>query len=191
MTVWPLRPALSLSSKAAVVPNMLLQSCGKVCMARTEASCRQPWEWTPRNLTVQPQSSLQLTAALIDIRLQRNERPWAGIIQRCCPWIPVTSETFACCSVTQSCSTLCGPVDCSTPGSPVLHHLPKIAQTHVRWVSDAIQPSRPHHPLSPAFNLSQHEGLFQWVGSSHQVAKELELQLQHQSFQWIFKVYFL
>ena len=69
---------------------------------------------------------------------------------------------------------------------------PELTQTHVHWVGDAIQPS---HPLSlpspPTFNLSQHQGLFQWVSSSHQVAKVLQLQLQHQSFQWIFRTYFL
>ena len=68
-------------------------------------------------------------------------------------------------------------------GFLVLHHLPQFAQTHVRWVDDAIQPSYPLSSLSPpALNLSQHQGLFQWVSSSHQVAKVLELQLQHQSF---------
>ena len=80
------------------------------------------------------------------------------------------------------------PMDCSTPGFPVHHQLPELVQTHVHWVGDAIQQS---HPLlsssSPAFNISQHQGLFQWVSSSHQVAKVLELQLQHQSFQWIFR----
>ena len=74
---------------------------------------------------------------------------------------------------------------CSTPGFPVLHYVPEFAQTHVQWVSDAIQPSQPLSSLSPpAFSLSQHQGLFQWVSSSHQVAKALEFQLQHQSFQW-------
>ena len=75
-------------------------------------------------------------------------------------------------------------------GFPVLHHLPEFAQTHVHWVSDAIQPFRPLSPPSLALNLSQHQGLFQWVSSSHQVAKVLELQLQHQSIQWIFRVSF-
>ena len=75
---------------------------------------------------------------------------------------------------------------CSTPGFPVLHYVPEFAQTHVQWVSDAIQPSHPLSSLSPpAFSLSQHQGLFQWVSSSHQVAKALEFQLQHQSFQFI------
>ena len=83
------------------------------------------------------------------------------------------------------------PQDCSTPGFPVLHHLPEFPQTRVHWISDAIQPSRPL--LSPSlsvFNLSQQQGLFWWVHSSHQVAKVLELQLQHQPLQWIFRVDF-
>ena len=96
-----------------------------------------------------------------------------------------------CCLVAKLCPTLCDPMDCSTPGFPVIHHLLEFTQTHVRWVSDAIQPSHPlASPSPPAFNLSQHQGLFQWIGSSHQVAKLLELQLQHQSFQWIFRVGF-
>ena len=78
------------------------------------------------------------------------------------------------------------------PGFPVLHYLPEFAQTYIHWVSDAIQPSPSLSPPSPpAFNLSQHQGLFQWVGSSHQVAKVLELQLQYQSFQRIFGIDFL
>ena len=97
-----------------------------------------------------------------------------------------------CCSVAQSCLTLCDPVDCSTPSFPVLHYLPEIAQSYVHQVRDAIQPSHPlSSPSPPAFNLSQHQGLFQWVGASYQVAKVLEFQLQHQSFQWIFRVDFL
>ena len=79
----------------------------------------------------------------------------------------------------------------STPGLPVHHHLLEFAQTHVHWVGDAIQASHPLlSPSPPAFNLSQHEGLFQWVSSSHQLAKVLEFQLQHQSFQWIFRTGF-
>ena len=95
-------------------------------------------------------------------------------------------------SVAQSCPTLCDPVDCSTPGLPVHHQLPKLAQTHVHWVSDAIQPSHPlSSPSPPTFNLSQHQGLFKWISSSHQVAKVLEFQLYHQSFQWTLRTYFL
>ena len=73
-------------------------------------------------------------------------------------------------------------MDCSMPGFPVHHQLPKLAQTHIHRVGDAIQPSNPLSSPSPAFNLSQHQGLFQRVSSSHQVARVLEFQLQHQSF---------
>ena len=83
-------------------------------------------------------------------------------------------------------------MDCSTPGFLVLHYLQEPAQTHVCWVSDAIQPSHPlSSPSPPAFNLYQHQGLFQWVSCSHQLAKVLEFQLQHQSFQWIVRTDFL
>ena len=87
-------------------------------------------------------------------------------------------------SVTQSCPTLCDPRDCSTSGLPVHHQPLKPTQTHVYRIGDAIQPSHPLSSSPPTFNLSQHQGLFKWVSSSHQVAKVLEFQLQHQSFQW-------
>ena len=91
-------------------------------------------------------------------------------------------------SVAQLCPTLCNPMDCSMPGIPVHHQLPKPTQSHVHWVSDAIQSSHSLlSPSPPAFNLSQHQGLFQWISSLHQMAKVLEFQLQHQSFQWIFR----
>ena len=81
-------------------------------------------------------------------------------------------------SVTQSCPILCDPMDCSMPGSPVHHQLPELAQTHAHWVNDAIQPSHSLSSPSPlTFNLSQHQGLFKWVSSSHQVTKALEFQL--------------
>ena len=89
-----------------------------------------------------------------------------------------------CSSVAQSSLTLCDPVNRSTPGLPVHHQLPEFTQTHVYWVGDAIQPSHPLSFPSPAFNLSQRQGLFKWVSSSHQVATVLEFQLQHQSLQW-------
>ena len=83
-------------------------------------------------------------------------------------------------AVTQSCLILCDPMDCSTPGLPVHHQLPELTQTHVHWVGDAIQPSHPlSSPSPPAFNLSQHQGLFKWVSSLYQVAKVFEFQLQH------------
>ena len=88
-------------------------------------------------------------------------------------------------SVAQSHPTLCNPMDCSTPGLPVHHRLPEFTQTHVHWVRDAIQPSHLlSSPFPPALSPSQHQGLFKWVSSSYQVAKVLEFQLQHQSFQW-------
>ena len=84
-----------------------------------------------------------------------------------------------------SCVRLFDPMSCSTPGFPVHHQLPEFTQTHVHWVGDAIQPSHPLSSLSPpAFKLSQHQGLLKWVSFSHQVAKVLAFQLQHQSFQW-------
>ena len=87
-------------------------------------------------------------------------------------------------SVTQSCLTFFNPMNCSTPGLPVHHQLPEFTQTHVHRVSDPIQPSHPpSSPSPPAPNPSQHQSLFQWVNSSHEVAKVLEFQLYHHSFQ--------
>jgi len=95
-------------------------------------------------------------------------------------------------SVAQWCPSLCDPMNRSTPGLPVHHQLPEFTQTHVHRVGDAIQPSHPlSSPYPPAPSPSQHQGLFQWVNSSHQVAKVLKFQLQHQSFQWIFRTDFL
>ena len=98
------------------------------------------------------------------------------------PWCSISSVQFS--SFAQSCPTLCDPMNCSTPGLPVHHQLPEFTQTHIHQVGDAIQPS---HPLSssspPARNPSQHQSLFQWVNSSHEVAKVPEFQLQHHSFQ--------
>ena len=82
-------------------------------------------------------------------------------------------------SDTQSCLTLCDPMDCSTSGFPVHHQLLELAQTHIHWVSDAIQPSHPlSFPSPPTFNHSQHQGLFKWVTSLHQVAKVMEFQIR-------------
>ena len=98
--------------------------------------------------------------------------------------IPILYLSVQFSSVAQSCPTLCDPMNHSMPGLPVHHQLPEFTETHVHRVSDAIQP---YHPLSspspPAPNPSQHQSLFQWVNSSHEVAKVLEFQLQHHSFQ--------
>ena len=104
---------------------------------------------------------------------------------------PFTQVSVQFSSVTQSCSTLCNPKDFSTPGLPVHHQLPEFIQIHVHWISDAIQPSHPLSSPSPTFNLSQYQGLFKWVSSTYQVAKVLEFQLQHQSFQWTPRTDFL
>ena len=97
-------------------------------------------------------------------------------------WHPISQSVR---SVAQSCPNLCDPMNCSIPGLPVHHQLPEFTQTHVHQVSDAIQPSHPQSsPFPPALNSSKHQSLFQWINSSHEVAKVLEFQLQHQSFQW-------
>ena len=94
---------------------------------------------------------------------------------------------YYCCSVAQSRTTLRNPVDCSMPGFPVLYYLLEFAQIHIHWVGDSIQQYHPLSTTSPtAVNLSLCQGIFQWIGSLHQMAEILELQLQHQSFQWIF-----
>ena len=91
-----------------------------------------------------------------------------------------------------SCLTLCKPMDCNTAGLPVHHQLLEFTQVHVHWVGDSIQPIHPLSSLSPPiFNLSYHQGLFKWASSLHKVAIVLEFQLQHQSFQWIFRTDFL
>ena len=107
-----------------------------------------------------------------------------------CDWflsfsITLGSSMFSSFQSLSPCPTLCDSMDCSLPGFPVHQLLPEFTQTHVHWVGDAIQPPHPLlSPSPPAFNLSQHQGLFKRVSSSHQVAKGLEFQLQHQSFQW-------
>ena len=101
------------------------------------------------------------------------------------------SMTFQFSSVTQSCLTLCDPTTAACQVSLSITNS-EFTQTHVHWVGDAISPFHPLlSPFPPTFNLSQHQGLFQWVNSLHQVAEVLEFQLQHQSFQWIFRTDFL
>ena len=114
-------------------------------------------------------------------------QPWWFNLQFSLAQFSLSSVQFS----VRLCSVQLVPMDCSTPGLPVHHWIPEFAQTQVHWVSDAIQPSHPlSSPSPPAFNLSQHQGLFQWVSSLHQVAKVLELQLQHQFnlTTWVFLV---
>ena len=101
-----------------------------------------------------------------------------------CPVVKSDNYALQFSSVAHLCPTLCNPMNRSTSGLPLHHQLPEFTQTHVHWVGDAIQPSHPlMSPSPPVFNLSQHQGLFKWVSSLHQVAEVLEFQLQHQSFQ--------
>ena len=109
----------------------------------------------------------------------------ASLVFFCCCYGWTAEYQFS--SVAQSCLTLCYPMHCSTPGLPVHQQLPELIQNHVHWVSDTIQPSHSlSSPSPPALNLSQHQGLFKGVSSSHQAANILEFQLQHQSSQWTF-----
>ena len=85
---------------------------------------------------------------------------------------------------------LCNPMDCRMPDLPVPHHLLKFAQVYLHFISDAIQPSHPLVLSSPVLSLSQYLELFQWVSCSQQMTKILEFQLQHQSFQWVFRIDF-
>ena len=99
--------------------------------------------------------------------------------------LPCSALNVTFSSVTQSYPTLCDPMNSSTAGLPVHQKLPESTQFHVHWVGDAIQTSHPlSSPSLPAFNLSQHQRLFKWVSSLQQVAKVLDFQLKHQSFQW-------
>ena len=129
----------------------------------------------------------------LEITVHRLMQGWAqNVLPLTSLEKPHNSQGTGFSSVAQSCLTLCDPMDCSMPGLPVHHQLPEFTQTHVHWVSDGIQPSHPLlSPSPPALTLSQHQGLFKWVSSSHQVAKVLEFQLQHESFQWIFRTDFL
>ena len=122
------------------------------------------------------------------IQLKYRQMIWIGISQRkkykymkrCSTFVLIQFS-----SVSQSCPDVCNPMNRSMPGLPVHHQLLEFTQTHVHQVSDTIQPSHPLlSPSPPVPNPSQHQGLFQWVNSSHEVVKVLEFQLQHQSFQW-------
>ena len=140
------------------------------------------WWWTGRPGVLQFMGSqrvghdwvteLNWTELIVDLHYHVNFRHTAKYFS----YIYISSVQFS--SVSQSCPTICDPMNCSTPGLPVHHQLPEFKQTHVHWVNDAIQPSRPlSSPSPPAPNPSQHQSLFQWVNSLHEVAKVLEFQL--------------
>ena len=134
-----------------------------------------PEHWTRLGINLQVKNSvlyMKLTQADIGTKMDIG-------------WILSYLLLYGCLVV---CNSL-WPQEYSTSGFPVLHYLLEFAQTHVHCIDDTIQPSHPvSSPSPPALNLSQHQGFFQWVGSLHQVAKVLQHQLQHQSFQWTFRV---
>ena len=135
------------------------------------------WSGTPWTVAWQTPLSMVLS----------RQEYWNGL-----PFPPPGDIAQSIISVAQSHMTLCNLMDWSMTGFPVHHQLPELAHTHVHWVGDAIQPSHSlSSPSPPAFNFSQHQHLLQWVSTSHQVAKVLEFQPQHQSFQWTFRTDFL
>ena len=147
-------------------------------------------EYIPHNHGITPFNVLLNSVCLYFLRILHFE-PWCSSRVLACNFFSLVFFTdfgirkiqFG--SVVQLFLTLCDPMDCSTLGFPVHHWFLEIAQTHVHRVRDAIQPSHPMSSPSPAFSLSQHQCLSPWVNSSDQVAKVLEFQLQHQSFEWI------
>ena len=139
--------------------------------------------WKPKNTVV---SSLSLLQGIFPTqKLNQGLLLWKWILYKLS-----TRRMVRFSSVTQLCPTLCDPMNRSTPGLPAHHKLPEFTQTHAHRVSDAIQPSHPvSSPSPPAPNPSQNQGLFQQLNSLHKVAKVLEFQLQHQSFQWTPRTY--
>ena len=140
---------------------------------------RRWWSYDP--LLPRDSSQFMISRSLKLLSLWPSENKWSNwsLYSLICPisfQSIFVSVQFS--SVSQSCPTLCDPMNRSTPGFPVHHHLPEFTQTHVHQVRDAIQPSHPQSSLSPtAPNPCQHQSLFQWVNSSHEVAKLLEFQL--------------
>ena len=167
------------------------------CPPLTPRACSNscPLSWW-RHPTIQPSHPLwSLSPPAFNLSYHQGLFQWVSSMRLTllfyhCLWHLKVAQSFKFSSVTQLCPTLSDLMDCSTPGLPVHHQLPESTQTHVHGISDAIQPSHPLWSPSPAFNLSQRQGLFKWVSSSHQVSKILEFQLQHQSFQWIFRTDF-
>ena len=144
----------------------------------------QNWRWT----------RFQPAFRCVEINIGNYNRIWrvsyTRHMKKNIAWNSLAVQWFS--SVTQPCPPLCDPMDQSGPGFSVHHRLPELTQSHICWVGDAIQPSHLlSSPSPPTSNLFQHQGLFQWVSSLHQVARVLEFQLQHQSFQWILRTDFL
>ena len=150
--------------------------------------CIYPWSTFPLEMFISSYFWYHLFPTFINWssiwKVTMSSKSWQIVYSKqICYLKKKSSVQFS--SVTQSCPTLCNSMNHSTPGLPVHFQLPEFTQTHVHWVGDTIQPSHPvSSPSPPAPNPSQHQSLFQWVNSLHEVAKVLEFQLQHQSFQW-------
>ena len=139
----------------------------------------ESWSWDCKsisNTTLMAENEEELKSLLMKEKEESEKVGLKFSLRELKLWHLVPSVQFS--SVTQSCLTLCNPMNCNTPGLPVHHQLPEFTQTHIHWVGDAIQSSHPlSSPSPPAPNSSQHQCLFQWVNSSHEVAKVLEFQL--------------
>ena len=169
---------------------MVVWKALQIAVKRREAKGkREKKSYTHLNAEFQRIARRDKKAFLSDQCKEIEENNWMGKTRDVFKKIRDTKGIFRASSVqfssfAQSCLTLCNPINCSMSVLPVHHQLLESTQTHVHWVSDAIQPSHPlSSPSPPALNLSQHQGLLKWVSSSHQVSKVLEFQLQHQSFQ--------
>ena len=183
------------SSKVREKSNSQINKSWRSLLSLTCPTRYAQWSPTSRNERILYSNSKPYGGIKISVNIFRSRETYQGAILEELHlksfnynWTDLGNKTV----VVQLCPPLWNPMNCSTAGFPVHHQLPELSQTHVHWVDDAIQLSHPLlSPSPPAFNLSQHQGLFQWIGSSHQVTKVLKLQLQHQSFQWIFRTDFL
>ena len=174
--------------KADVCVCLVTQSCLTLCNPVDYIACQAPLSMGILQVRILEWVAMPFS------RGSSQPRNWTQVSHTADRFFTIWATQFS--SVQFSCSVVSDslrPHGLQHARLPVHYQLPEFTQTHVHWVGDAIQPS---HPLSssspPAFNLSQHQGLFQWISSSHQqVAKVLEFQLQSQSFQWIIRTDFL
>ena len=149
--------------------HMLVKWCSKFSKPGFNSIWIEKFQMFKLDLEKREESEIKLSTSTGSLKNQESSRKTSQFSS----FAPVQFS-----SVTQSCLTHCDPMNCSTPGLPVHHQLPEFAQTHIHRVSGAIQPSHPpSSPSAPSLNPSQHQSLFQWVNSAHEVAKVLEFQL--------------
>ena len=163
------------------ISHALRHNCWSRCDKHEVRTAGTPESWNPRFLNLRAYSARYETQISYQGSFRKINESVIIILTEAFSTVGfILGMQFS--SVAQSRSVLCYPMDCSMPSFPVHHQLLELTQTHVHQVGDAIQPSHPLWSPSPTtFNLSQEQGLFKWVGSSYQVAKGLEFQLQHQS----------